>query len=344
MTSSSSQPTRRDLRRSTSSSSTSSTTSASRRFVRPAALTLGLALGLTAVVGTTASAALPTASGPAPVMQRAALVTAAATSTAKPLSAIEQATSDAVAAAEASVVEAATVTGDVSAAALPIEGDTTIDTAQLRERIEGLKQTDVIPTLLLPDLTDKLVDATDDVQAETSDLRGRLEAAQAQKAAEEEAARIAAEEAAAAEAAAQAKAEEEAAAAAAAQRSTSSRSSSSSSAAPAASAVASTGDNSPGAAQEAASSMLGEFGWGQDQFSCLVSLWNKESGWNYQAYNSGSGAYGIPQALPGSKMASAGGDWQTSAVTQVRWGLGYISGRYGTPCGAWGHSQSTGWY
>lgn len=340
MTSSSSQPTRRDLRRST----TSTSTSASRRFVRPAALTLGLALGLTAVVGTTASAALPTASGPAPVMQRAALVTAAATSTAKPLSAIEQATSDAVAAAEASVVDAATVTGDVSAAAHPIEGDTTIDTSQLRERIEGLKDTDVIPTLLLPDLTDKLTDATDDVQAATADLRGRLEAAQAQKAAEEEAARIAAEEAAAAEAAAKAKAEEEAAAAAAAQRSNSSRSSSSSSSAPAASAVASTGDNSPGAAQQAASNMLGEFGWGQDQFSCLVSLWNKESGWNYQAYNSGSGAYGIPQALPGSKMASAGGDWQTNAVTQVRWGLGYISGRYGSPCGAWGHSQSTGWY
>ncbi|WP_424449128.1 lytic transglycosylase domain-containing protein [Microbacterium arborescens] len=338
MTSSSSQPTRRDLRRSTS---------ATRRVLRPAALTLGLAVGLTAVVGTTASAALPTASGAAPVMQRAALVTAAATSTAEPLSAIEQATSDAVAAAEASVVEAATVTGDVSAAALPIEGETTIDTAQLRERIAGLQDTDVIPTLLLPDLTEKLADEADDVQAATADLRGRLEAAQAQKAAEEEAARIAAEEAAAAEAAAQAQAEADAAAAAERQsssRSTSSSSSSSSSPAPTASAVASTGDNSPGAAQQAASNMLGDFGWGQDQFSCLVSLWNKESGWNYQAYNSGSGAFGIPQALPGSKMASAGGDWRTSAVTQVRWGLGYISGRYGSPCGAWGHSQSVGWY
>jgi len=341
MTSSSSQTTRRDLRRSASVSSSS----ASRRFVRPAALTLGLAMGLTAVVGTTASAAPPTASGPAPVMQRAALVTAAATSTAKPLSAIEQATSDAVAEAEASVVEAATVTGDVSAAALPIEGDTTIDTTQLRERIEGLKDTEVIPTLLLPDLTDKLTDATDDVQAETADLRGRLEAAQAQKAAEEEAARIAAEEAAAAEAAAKAKAEEEAAAAAA-QRSSGSRSSSSSSSssAPAASAVASTGDNSPGAAQQAASNMLGEFGWGQDQFSCLVSLWNRESGWNVYAHNSSSGAYGIPQALPGSKMASAGPDWETNAATQITWGLGYITGRYGDPCGAWSHSESSGWY
>jgi len=75
-----------------------------------------------------------------------------------------------------------------------------------------------------------------------------------------------------------------------------------------------------------------------------VSLWNKESGWNYQAQNRSSGAYGIPQALPGSKMSSAGGDWQTNAATQVRWGLGYILGRYGSPCGAWDHSQSVGWY
>ncbi|SDQ27551.1 lytic transglycosylase domain-containing protein [Microbacterium sp. cf332] len=339
MTSSSSQPTRRDLRRSTP---------ASRRAFRPVALTLGLALGLTAVVGTTASAAVPTAAGSsAPVMQRAALVTASVTSTAEPLSEIEQATSDAVLAAEASVIEAATLTGDVSAAALPIDGATAIDTAPLRERIAGLQDTDVIPTLLLPDLTDKLADATDEVQAATADLRGRLEAAQAKKAAEEEAARKAAEEAAAAEAAAQAEAEAQAAAeeAAASQRSSGSRSSSTSSTpAPTASAVASTGDNSPGAAQQAASNMLGDFGWGQDQFGCLVSLWNKESGWNYQAYNSGSGAYGIPQALPGSKMSSAGGDWQTNAVTQVRWGLGYISGRYGSPCGAWDHSQSVGWY
>ncbi|MDD7928912.1 lytic transglycosylase domain-containing protein [Microbacterium thalli] len=337
MTSSSSQPTRRDLRR---------TPRNARRAIRPAALTLGVALGVTAMVGTTASATVPIAASSAPVMQRAALVTAAVASPAQPLSAIEQATSDAVAAAEASVLDAATVTADVSAAALPVAGDTTVDTAQLRERIAGLQDADVIPTLLLPDLTDKLTEATDDVQAETADLRGRLDAAKAQKAAEEEAARIAAEEAAAAEAAARAEAEAAAQAEAEAAAAAPSSSSSARSSAPAASgsAVASTGDNSPGAAQQAASSMLGDFGWGQDQFSCLVSLWNKESGWNYQAYNSGSGAFGIPQALPGSKMASAGGDWQTSAVTQVRWGLGYISGRYGSPCGAWGHSQSVGWY
>lgn len=339
MTSSSSQPTRRDLRR---------TPRNARRVIRPAALTLGVALGVTAMVGTTASATVPIAASSAPVMQRAALVTATVASPAKPLSAIEQATTDAVAAAEASVLEAATVTADVSAAALPVDGDTTVDTAQLRDRIAGLQDADVIPTLLLPDLTDKLTEATADVQAETADLRGRLDAAKAQKAAEEEAARIAAEEAAAAQAAARAEAEAAAAAEAEAEAEAAATSSSSSarSSAPAASgtAVASTGDNSPGAAQQAASNMLGDYGWGQDQFSCLVSLWNKESGWNYQAYNSGSGAFGIPQALPGSKMASAGGDWQTSAVTQVRWGLGYISGRYGSPCGAWGHSQSVGWY
>jgi hypothetical protein len=97
-------------------------------------------------------------------------------------------------------------------------------------------------------------------------------------------------------------------------------------------------------AQRIARSLLPSYGWSpSSQFSCLVSLWNRESGWNVHAANS-SGAYGIPQALPGSKMASAGPDWQNNATTQIKWGLGYIKSRYGTPCGAWGHSQSTGWY
>jgi hypothetical protein len=86
------------------------------------------------------------------------------------------------------------------------------------------------------------------------------------------------------------------------------------------------------------------YGWGDDQFSCLVSLWQKESGWNYQAENASSGAAGIPQALPGSKMASAGSDWATNASTQVTWGLDYIKRGYGTPCAAWSHSQSVNWY
>jgi hypothetical protein len=94
----------------------------------------------------------------------------------------------------------------------------------------------------------------------------------------------------------------------------------------------------------AAQVMLADRGWSSSQFSCLDSLWTRESGWNYQATNASSGAYGIPQSLPGSKMASAGSDWQTNPVTQMRWGMDYIASRYGTPCGAWAHSESYGWY
>jgi hypothetical protein len=81
-----------------------------------------------------------------------------------------------------------------------------------------------------------------------------------------------------------------------------------------------------------------------DQFPCLDKLWNRESGWNYKASNKGSGAYGIPQALPGTKMSSAGADWKTNPATQIKWGLGYIKGRYSSPCGAWSHSESVGSY
>jgi hypothetical protein len=85
-------------------------------------------------------------------------------------------------------------------------------------------------------------------------------------------------------------------------------------------------------------------GFGLDQFPCLDQLWKKESGWNYRAENRGSGAYGIPQALPGKKMSSVGADWKTNPATQIKWGLGYIEGRYDSPCGAWSHSESTGSY
>jgi hypothetical protein len=98
-----------------------------------------------------------------------------------------------------------------------------------------------------------------------------------------------------------------------------------------------------GSAQQIALGMLGSYGWSSGQFSCLDSLWNQESGWNVEASNP-SGAYGIPQALPGSKMASAGPDWQTDAATQIRWGLGYIKGTYGSPCNAWAHEEADGWY
>ena len=112
---------------------------------------------------------------------------------------------------------------------------------------------------------------------------------------------------------------------------------------PAAAAAAVASVPSPGSAQAIALAILTAQGMGSDQFNCLVSLWNRESHWNVTAMNP-NGAYGIPQALPGNKMASAGPDWQTNATTQINWGLGYITGRYGTPWGAWAHSQATGWY
>ncbi|MGN9912038.1 lytic transglycosylase domain-containing protein [Phytohabitans sp. LJ34] len=85
-------------------------------------------------------------------------------------------------------------------------------------------------------------------------------------------------------------------------------------------------------------------GFKLDQFPCLDKLWTKESGWNHKARNPSSGAYGIAQALPAGKMSSAGDDWETNPATQIKWGLGYIKGRYGDPCGAWAHSQDVGWY
>jgi hypothetical protein len=100
---------------------------------------------------------------------------------------------------------------------------------------------------------------------------------------------------------------------------------------------------SSGSPQQIAEAMLGSFGWSSSQFACLDPLWAQESGWSVTAENP-SGAYGIPQALPGAKMVSAGPDWQTSAATQIKWGLGYIKDIYGSPCAAWAHEQATGWY
>lgn len=100
----------------------------------------------------------------------------------------------------------------------------------------------------------------------------------------------------------------------------------------------------PGTARAVARDMVLARGWGEDQFACLDALWTKESNWRVTAENRSSGAYGIPQSLPGSKMASAGADWRTNATTQITWGLGYIAGRYGTPCAAWAHSQARNWY
>ena len=100
----------------------------------------------------------------------------------------------------------------------------------------------------------------------------------------------------------------------------------------------------PAAAQAYASGQMGAYGWDQAQFRCLVNLWHRESNWRTSALNPYSGAYGIPQSLPGSKMAAAGPDWRTSYRTQINWGLSYIASRYGSPCGAWDHSERKGWY
>ncbi|MGV9774224.1 aggregation-promoting factor C-terminal-like domain-containing protein [Streptosporangium sp. NPDC003464] len=93
-----------------------------------------------------------------------------------------------------------------------------------------------------------------------------------------------------------------------------------------------------------AAPMVSARGWAKGQFGCLSRLWTRESNWDHRARNRSSGAYGIPQALPGGKMASAGSDWRTNPKTQIKWGLTYIKKRYGSPCGAWAHFQSRGWY
>jgi hypothetical protein len=99
----------------------------------------------------------------------------------------------------------------------------------------------------------------------------------------------------------------------------------------------------PASAQGIAYGLLSAYGFSTSQWGCLDDLWNQESGWRYNAENA-SGAYGIPQALPGSKMASAGSDWLTNPTTQIKWGLGYIRSTYGSPCNAWAHEQGYGWY
>jgi hypothetical protein len=158
-------------------------------------------------------------------------------------------------------------------------------------------------------------------------------AAQKAAAAKAAAAKAAAAKAAAAKAAAQQAAQEQAAQ----QQATQQQAAQQTTAQPATSAPS-------GSPQQIAEQMLSQFGWSSSQFSCLQPLWALESGWNIYASNPSSGAYGIPQALPGSKMASAGPDWQGDAATQIRWGLSYIQGTYGSPCAAWSHEEADGWY
>lgn len=229
-------------------------------------------------------------------------------------SSIADDTRSAVSTAEAAAFVADALSDEVAASGLDVGTTVEVDTSTLEDRIDALDDAEVMPLLLLDTRMEEAAAETRRVVSETGVLRDAFTAAQQKKAAED-AARAAAEQKAAEEHAAQ-----EAAAALAA---------------------ANTVDGAKATARQL---MASTYGWGGDQFSCLESLWTKESGWNYQAYNADGGATGIPQALPGSKMAAAGADWQSNAATQIAWGLGYISSAYGTPCSAWSHSQAMNWY
>lgn len=286
---------------------------------RAAALTagavLGTTVGLVALTGFTA-ASMPLASGAsaavASPVQVAGTAFAALTDTSEP-ALFEKIADDADAAlraTDAAVTRAKQIEADAVASGLDLgEGPTTVDTTDLRKAADRVETFVGLPPML-PSLTSTVIEHLEDVVTETNALKARHDAAVQRKA----------EADAAAAAAAEAQRQAEAAAAALA--------------------AANTVEGAQAFARDVASS---QYGWGGDQFSCLVNLWNRESGWNYQAYNP-SGATGIPQALPGSKMASAGADWQTNARTQIVWGLDYISRAYGSPCGAWGHSNAFNWY
>ena len=99
-----------------------------------------------------------------------------------------------------------------------------------------------------------------------------------------------------------------------------------------------------GAKRFAKEMMATEYGWGEGQYKCLNRLWTKESNWNYQARNPRSGAHGIAQALPASKMEKVGTDWRTNPITQIQWGLLYVSERYDTPCAAWNKFRRSNYY
>lgn len=221
---------------------------------------------------------------------------------------LEKATDDSaitIALGEDAIAAADAANAAVVAAAVDLgPAPSAVETGDLTAWIGQLGDRASLSDRELTSLEAYAVTETEGVIAETASLQSALATAQEQRAAAQRAA-------------------EEAAAAAAAL------------------AAANTVDGAKATARQMAA---GQYGWGEDQFSCLESLWTKESGWNYKAYNASGGATGIPQALPGSKMASAGSDWQSSAATQIAWGLGYISSVYGTPCSAWGHSQASNWY
>ncbi|MCG7417603.1 phospholipase [Microbacterium sp. ACRRU] len=283
-----------------------------RRTIVTAATCAGVALGLVATTGVAA----------APLSAPGALASPSSVPAVSMMNAtFDGVTADADAAltrAQETLADATTVRADIEAAGLPLAvGDTSVDTAALQAATDRLSSTDLMPVLLVPALSQNAASESERVAERIAVLRGSLDDAVAAKAA--------------ADAAAEAQRQAEAAAAAEAQRQKE-----------AAEALAQV--NTPAGAKEYAATLAAErYGWGADQFSCLESLWTKESGWDYQAYNP-SGATGIPQSLPGSKMATFGDDWQTNAATQIAWGLDYISRAYGAPCSAWGHSQAVNWY
>lgn len=153
---------------------------------------------------------------------------------------------------------------------------------------------------------------------------------------------------AAAKAKAAAQAQQAAAAAAAqqaAQQAAATATQSSTSSGSSGSTTTATGELSPSQAQTAAQQLMPSYGFSvSSQWTCLLDLWNNESGWEWDAENTSSGAYGIPQALPASKMASAGSDYMTDATTQIKWGLSYIQSTYGSPCAAWDFEEANGYY
>ncbi|MGO2933984.1 phospholipase [Microbacterium sp.] len=275
-----------------------------RRRVIALTLVAGAALGLLTTAGlTTAAPAAADVSGRSVVTDRSALRADLA------------ATAAAVEDGRSVVAKAAATVTKVKRSGFDLDS-ATIDTTGLAKSLNDLSDEDAVGDARAT-LTANTIVETEIVEADTSALRDRLDDAIAEKKAAE-AKKEAAE--------AKKKAEKKAAAEAEAQ------------------AAALESANTPdGARSVAAKIAASEYGWGEGEFSCLDSLWMKESGWDYQAYNP-SGATGIPQALPGDKMATFGSDWASNATTQIKWGLDYISSVYGTPCAAWGHSQSVNWY
>ncbi|WP_169303873.1 hypothetical protein [Arthrobacter sp. CAU 1506] len=176
----------------------------------------------------------------------------------------------------------------------------------------------------------------DEARQEAADQKAAAKKAAAKKAAERKAA--------AAKAAAEKKTSEKRAAAEAAKKRAAQKAAEAKAAEEKAAAQAQASRNDPAAAKAYAEGALASFGWGAGEIGCLETLWHKESEWSLDATNPSSGAYGIPQALPGDKMAAAGADWQTNFQTQVDWGLGYIESRYGSPCSALNFHLANNWY